>query len=258
MRKSITQAFVAVFCLTAFQACARKSEPLNSLDFTMPSAWAVLPDPPPPAIWEMGWDVDIFLIAPTAQIQAKSPQGLTAAAEKARKDTAGLASDLRPLGVVYAPLLRKDSLAEDARAAFEQYVTHHNRGRALVIVTSDASIAPALARLQSDTLLQSRFGGFLTDLPAEDAKALDAYCAGGLPELVPCRSSLPFSKVMGAVRAPLIGELVRTRMIRFRRHLEADVAKLAPPLGALEEVEVVEARSPGDTDEARESRRSPQ
>ncbi|KCZ94661.1 hypothetical protein [Hyphomonas johnsonii] len=241
----------------------RPAMALPAFDYRALDSWAATPAEVPPAVWMGGWGVDVFLVGPKQDLAAKSESELSRDVERARHQAGGLSQELAPVGPVYAPLYRAGESAPDLAAAFKNYLDTHNRGRAFVIATEHPLPASMLRELETDAALRERFGGFLRlTRPKGDSAQFQAVASGaGIAPFCPerltgdaCQPIVEIGRQDGNIivtePAPIGGE----QLAAFPDWLEANVAKTAEPLGALEEVEIIDIRRPGETDEQLEAR----
>lgn len=234
---------------------------LPAFDYRTNDSWATLPAEIPAPVWQGGWAVDVILIAPDTGLAPRSESELASQKMRAVAQAERMAESMAAVGPVYAPLFRKDSEQADLAAAFRQYIDNHNRGRAFVIATDHPLPAEAFVSLRADETLRARFGGFLRlareigsgdPFGAINASAeLKDYCPDQYAKLSDCQPVVRIGRQDGmmivAQDAPIGGD----GLTGLTSWLEANVAKTAEPLGSLEEVEIIEIRRPGDTDESR-------
>jgi hypothetical protein len=234
---------------------------VSPLTYTDYGSWAVIPKETPPAVWQEGWGIDVFLVDSTSELKGRTGQQLDKKEKNARLQGRMLEDGLTAIGPVYAPLYRADAKGDDLARAFLTYLKKHNHGRAIVIA-SDTSLPDALlSELELEPELMERFGGFyrLGKTPVEvmltedSGKSIDAYCPPHLTEGSMCVTDVATVHQGGfEILAPdsAVGEAVS----RFDEWLRANASPMAEPLGDLEEVEIVDIRRPGDTDERRAKR----
>ncbi|MCA8902466.1 MAG: hypothetical protein KDA53_14585 [Hyphomonas sp.] len=234
--------------------------PLSYSDY---GSWAVIPKESPEPVWTGGWAVDVFLIDEDSALKARSGAGLDKKEQFARLQGRMLEDGLSLIGPVYAPLYRSDAVGDDLSRAFRIYLKQHNRGRAFVIATNSEVPASVLSQLTGDADLTDRFGGFYrfgrtpsnvslvdTDGTAE-AAPVTAYCNAHLVDTGACVVDLTTVRKSGYdVLAPESG-LADAPVTGLAAWLSDNVAPMAEPLGDLEEVEIIDIRRPGDTDERR-------
>ncbi|HPF22878.1 MAG: hypothetical protein R3C08_03580 [Hyphomonas sp.] len=234
--------------------------PLSYSDY---ASWAVIPKETPPAVWSGGWAVDVFLVDDAASLKGRSGKQLNKVEQNARLQGRMLEDGLAAIGPVYAPLYRTDAKGDDLSRAFLVYLKQHNRGRAFVIATNSPLPDALLTELQRDPDLSERFGGFYRLAKRPDALTLiedtsktgESYCASHLIESGTCVHDVVTGRQGGfAVLAPDSG-LGADPAAAFLAWLEDNASQSAEPLGDLEEVEIVDIRRPGDTDESREKRK---
>ena len=235
--------------------------PLSYNDF---ASWAVVPKQTPAPVWQDGWAVDVFLVDDASELKGRSGKQLDRKEQAARLQGRMLEDGLSAIGPVYAPLYRANAKGDDLARAFLVYLKQHNRGRAFVIATDTSLPEALLAELRKDADLNERFGGFyrlgkhpealaLTEDPMETG---ETFCPQHLNETATCLHDIATIRRSGfAVLAPDSG-LGATPAADFLAWLEANAAPMAEPLGDLEEVEIVDIRRPGDTDESRRKRKN--
>lgn len=215
----------------------REPEDLPPYDYERADSWSALPETPPAPVWEAGWETDVILLAQTATAHRR-PEEYCAA--------------LAPVGPVYAPRLRQSDFGADAGKALQHYLEAHNRGRAFVIASNHPLPASVVPVINSDPMLRARFGGVLL-LDGQEIAFAQGVRAGsvcsdrfGAGEI--CAEPVELRRENGewtaAGETPLAGPVLGG----FEDWLNASAPKLAPPLGDLEDIEIVEIRRPGQTD----------
>ena len=230
---------------------------LEPLQYTEDSSWAALPVSKPAAVWEDGWGVDVFVILSSSGLKARNAQGLERRESLARRQAQAYKADLGGLGAIYTPLYRDAALPEDSLRAFETYLRTQNLGRGLIIAHDEVVPGPILERIASDASLQERFGGFLelagkaAETDEEQNSAIGQPCGGFRHTEEACRSRVNIAKSKGAFRVSQDGFPETHPIAAFREYLNANVGMMAEPLGQFEEVEIIDIRRPGDTDENR-------
>ena len=161
-------------------------------DYTDRSAWALFPEKETAGAWEEDWGVDVFFIHPTSYYsnsQWNAPIDDAEAHQRLLQEV--LPNHVQPFtgaGEIYAPLYRQATLisglnfAEDSRqalflaysdvlAAFDEYMAHHNRGRAVMLVGINQG------GLHAQRLLADRFQN-----PRMQERLVAAYLIGsGVP-----------------------------------------------------------------------------
>ena len=225
---------------------------LPSFDYAAADSWAERPELPPPAVWETGWDIDIVLLAGDAALETSDKESVQERRDEAAETLDDLAAAFDKVGPVYAPYLRAASVDEDITAALSQYLATDNRGRAFLIATDRPLPAAAVPAFEADALLRDRFGGVLY-FGKENAEA------GSVAEVVPasicsrrykpeegCVAIVDLNRAGGGYEVSG-GERLVNGLIQW---LNDYASKLAEPLGELEEVEIVDIRRPGETDDA--------
>ena len=136
---------------TPFQTYVPPAQP----DYSNREAWALAPETPPPGAWEDEWGVDVFFVHPTTYYSSKQWNApiddQDADRRLVREALPNHALPFARAGVVYAPRYRQPTLltelnfGEDSRqsillaytdikAAFDEYMDTHNRGRAIILV----------------------------------------------------------------------------------------------------------------------------
>ncbi|WP_321489626.1 hypothetical protein [uncultured Hyphomonas sp.] len=234
---------------------------VSPLSYTDYASWSVVPKETPPAVWKEGWGIDVFLVDSASELKGRSGKQLDKKEQKARLQGRMFEDGLSAIGPVYAPLYRADAKGDDLARAFLIYLRKHNQGRALVIASNTTLPDALLAEIEFEPDLEERFGGFYrlgkdpqsvtltegADQPAE------AYCPAHLTESGDCIRNVMTVRDSGfSVLAPESD--VAASATTFSEWLNANAAPMAEPLGDLEEVEIVDIRRPGDTDERREKR----
>lgn len=236
---------------------------ISPLSYSDYASWAVIPKEPPPAVWTDGWAVDVFLVDHSAELKARSGKQLDKREQNARLQGRMLEDGLAAIGPVYAPLFRTDAKGDDLARAFLTYLKQHNHGRAFVIAADTPLPAAMLDELQRDPDLTERFGGFYRlgkrpdslQLTEDLSESPTGFCAPHLVESGTCVTDVTTSRQGGfAVLAPQSG-LGETPAEAFLAWLQENASPAAEPLGDLEEVEIVDIRRPGDTDESRKKRK---
>jgi hypothetical protein len=235
---------------------------LPAFDYRSSDSWAALPAEMPPPVWEDGWAVDVILIGPGSGLDPASMSALDSQTERAKEQATRLAESLSAIGPVYAPLFRRAGEAEDLTASFNRYITDKNRGRAFVIATDHSLPIEALVPLKEDASLRERFGGFLRLVRAkaqDDAflavdtspEDLQSYCPERMTASQSCQPVVKIGRQDGMMIVAQDTPIGGQNLVDFTDWLEANVAKTAEPLGSLEEIEIIDIRRPGDTDESR-------
>ena len=230
---------------------------ISPLSYNDYASWAVIPKETPPAVWAGGWAVDVFLVDDAASLKGRSGKQLDQKEQNARLQGRTLEDGLSAIGPVYAPLYRAEAKGDDLARAFLIYLNQHNQGRAFVIAANTTLPPALLGELQLDPSLSERFGGFYrlgkhpeTLLLTEDQiEAPTAFCAPHLVESGTCVNNLTTTREGGFAVLTSDSGLGQTPMAEFLAWLEENAAPAAEPLGDLEEVEIVDIRRPGDTDE---------
>jgi len=232
---------------------------VSPLSYTDYASWSVVPKETPPAVWQDGWATDVFLVDSASELKGRTGKQLDKKEQNARLQGRMLEDGLSAIGPVYAPLYRADAKGDDLARAFLIYLRKHNHGRALVIASDTALPDALLAELELEPELMERFGGFyrigkkpetlsLTDNPET---SVETYCPSHLTESAACVKDITTVRKGGfAVLAP--DSSVTESAAAFGEWLNANASPMAEPLGDLEEVEIVDIRRPGDTDERRE------
>ena len=235
-------------------------EPLSYTDY---ASWAVIPKENPPAVWTNGWAVDVFLVDSTSELKGRSGKQLDKREQNARLQGRMLEDGLQAVGPVYAPLYRADAKSDDLARAFLIYLKKHNRGRALVIASDTPLPEALLNEIQQEPDLMERFGGFYrlgnqsqsVTLTEQPDQSIDSYCPAHLVESNACVQDVVTTRKSGfAVLSP--DSPLDDSAATFLGWLEANASPMAEPLGDLEEVEIVDIRRPGDTDERRAKKKS--
>ena len=236
---------------------------MSPLSYTDYASWAVIPKETPPAVWQDGWAIDVFLVDSASELKGRTGKQLDKTEQKARLQGRMLEDGLSAIGPVYAPLYRADARGDDLSRAFLIYLRKHNHGRALVIASDTPLPEAFLAEIELESDLMERFGGFYrigknpetVSLTEDGAPAVETYCPDHLTESGDCVRDVTTVRDGGfAVLAP--ESAVGDSAAAFGEWLKANASPMAEPLGDLEEVEIVDIRRPGDTDERREKRRN--
>ena len=235
---------------------------LPAFDYRTNDSWAALPPEMPPAVWAEGWAVDVILVGPDDGLAPRSQTQISSQTDRAVEQSRRLSESLSVIGPVYAPLYREANATADLSAALKSYLNDHNRGRAFVIAT-DHPLPPAmLAPILDDESLRERFGGFLRLTRARGDAALFssiaglentaskflAYCPPQYTEAETCQPVVEIGRQDGMMIVSQDEPIAGDNLTGYKEWLEANVAKTAEPLGALEEVEIIDIRRPGETD----------
>ena len=233
---------------------------LEPLQYTDDSSWAALPVASPPAVWTDGWGVDFFMILESAGLEARSAKGLERNEKRARRQAQTYKTQLGSLGAVYAPLYRDAAQGDDTARAFNTYLRTRNLGRGLVIVHDTEVPELVSLRLSQDPALRERFGGFLqlshassTD-ESKDAVNEDgaqSVCGGFVFPQNDCHTVLGVHKTNGTYSIAGDSFPGDHPITGFQQYLADNVGMMAEPFGEFEEVEIIDIRRPGDTDENR-------
>ena len=239
---------------------------LDPLKYNEDSSWSALPVEDPEPVWSGGWGVDVFLISEDSALRGTTQASLQKRELRGRRQAQAFKASLESAGEVYAPLYRANAVSDDVTRAFETYLRRDNRGRALIIAHDRPIPESILARLEQDASLRERFGGFLSisdtrnGIPPLHEAPKDAaadgtlsYCSDRLNEAESCQMVVPAQREKGVLVLTSEGTAGGDLVSGFPEWLEANVGKMAEPLGDFEEVEIVDIRRPGDTDESRES-----
>ncbi|MDX1291995.1 MAG: hypothetical protein R3265_04220 [Hyphomonas sp.] len=235
---------------------------LDPLKYAEDSSWSALPVEEPAPVWVEGWGVDVFLISEDSALKGRSQAGLQKRELRGRRQAQSLKASFDSIGEVYAPLYRDEATNDDLTRAFESYLRRDNRGRALIIA-HDMPIPDAiLARLEQDASLRDRFGGFLSisdtrdGIPPLESDMAQApveeplpYCNERLNQAASCQMVIPAHREKGLWTLTGEGTPGGELVASFPEWLEANVGKMAEPLGDFEEVEIVDIRRPGETDD---------
>jgi hypothetical protein len=184
---------------------------VSPLSYTDYASWSVVPKETPPAVWQDGWAMDVFLVDSTSELKGRTGKQLDKKEQNARLQGRMLEDGLSAIGPVYAPLYRADAKGDDLARAFLIYLRKHNHGRALVIASDTALPDALLAELKLEPELMERFGGFyrigkkpetlsLTDNPET---SVETYCPSHLTESDACVKDVTTVRKGGfAVLAP--------------------------------------------------------
>jgi hypothetical protein len=232
---------------------------VSPLSYTDYASWAVIPKEAPPAVWQDGWAIDVFLVSNASELKGRTGKQLDKKEQRARLQGRALEDGLLAIGPVYSPLYRADAKEDDLARAFLVYLKNHNHGRALVIASDTPLPGALLSEIQFEPDLIERFGGFYRIGKNPDSLALvedaeqsaDTYCPAHLVDSGDCVRNVATVREDGfAVLAP--DSAVGDSAAAFSEWLKSHASPMAEPLGDLEEVEIVDIRRPGDTDERRE------
>ena len=241
------------------------------------AGWLLRPDTPPPAVWDSGWGIDVFML-PARPARAGGPVVISPSDAERRSElverTEVLAEPLSGLGPVYVPNLRLPSPAArapdwgparaDLAAAFASYLETDNRGRAVLFAAPPGSepLLGALAAPLSEAPenVTVRMGGLVHFSGTTPVKPPQAICGPSIAER--CLVDIPVS----AVRAPLaflsprlpsawpaheiVSPVTARSALTVRREtvlawLDKNAAREAEPLGGFETIEVAPIRRPG-------------
>ena len=149
-------------------------------------------------------------------------------------------------GTVYAPYLRAATYEDDLASALNQYLSTDNRGRAFLIATDAPLPASVLPAFEADPLLKDRFGGLLAYGDARSGTGLaesvpaSAICSRRYVPEKGCTASVDVSRA-GRGYEMAGSEALTDGLIAW---LNDNAAKLAEPLGPLEEIEIIEIQRP--------------
>jgi hypothetical protein len=163
-------------------------------DYASKTAWAMMPDEPPPGAWETPWGVDVFFIHSTSAYAGDAwNEAIDNPVARARLDNRILPNQAAPFlkaGPVYAPRYREAALEaeidvgsdadgafeiayDDVLAAFDFYLKTYNRGRGVIVagVGQGGLYATRLVkdRFQSGDLKERLAAAYIIDaaLPAD-------------------------------------------------------------------------------------------
>ncbi|MBI1400475.1 hypothetical protein [Hyphomonas sp.] len=232
---------------------------LPTFDYASGDSWAVSPATPPPAVWEAGWDIDVLLLAREAALVSDDRSPLEKRRDKAAEGLSDLAAAFDPIGPVYAPYLRAATAQVDMAAATLAYFEESNRGRAFVIV-ADAPLPRVVTEaIIADPLLRDRFAGILyfgdVENPQRFAEGIEAasVCSRRYKPEDGCVIDIELRRSGGKADFAGDGAIGGRLVSGLIPWLNTRASKLAEPLGDFEEVEIVDIRRPGETDEAFEA-----
>ncbi|WP_291207737.1 hypothetical protein [Hyphomonas sp.] len=259
MNRKIVLALIAILLAVAVSAilwsmrdkAVATGPALPTFDYASADSWAERPELPPPAVWETGWDIDIVLLAGEAALEISDTQAIEKRRDEAAEKLHDLAGAFSKTGPVYAPYLRAATVDEDTAAALTHYLSTDNRGRAFLIATDRPLPASVLPLFESDPLLRDRFGGILLFGEANSGTGL---AEGVTPALICSRRYKADEGCVAPVQLRRSGsghqasggERLVNGLIPW---LNDNTSKLAEPLGELEEIEIIEIRRPGETDD---------
>jgi hypothetical protein len=211
---------------------------LPPYNYSLAESWDVKPTEEPAAVWEDGWAIDVVQLTTDTK---RKPEEVAAA--------------LSAIGPVYAPKLRKQHFGDDAAEALQQYLEENNHGRAFVIASNLPLPPSTVPLINADPMVRARFGGVLL---------LDGQVAPFAPGVNPasicsdrfgagevCAAAVELGKQDGEwVIKTQEGEPMGGPVIDgFAEWLHGSAPKLAEPLGDLEEIEIIDIRRPGQTDD---------
>jgi hypothetical protein len=259
MNRKIVLALIAALLAIAVSAIvwSMREKPvatgpaLPTFDYASEDSWAERPELPPPAVWETGWDIDVVLLASEAALEISEKDSLQERRDDAARTLGDMAAAFEKTGPVYAPYLRAATLEEDITAALSQYLTTDNRGRAFLIATDRPLPTSVVPTFEADILLRDRFGGVLfygeagPEGVAGDVVP-DSVCSRRYKADEGCVAVVDLRRAGGAYEASGGERLINGLIPWLNNH----TSKLAEPLGELEEVEIIDIRRPGETDEA--------
>ncbi len=238
-------------------------EAVAAPNYAAAEAWSHRPATPTKAVWDGGWDVDVFLISPSSAMVAAMPAKAANLRARAVTDAAGMAGDLGSVGQVYAPIYRDEARETDVQTALIHYLKSDSRGRAFVIALDAPLPQATFAAIDADPLIKQRFGGFFVLVPrAADLSVGDALsdfdvattpklCAGAAMEEQNCVRAVVVQKRSGRLTIDAEETGLNDWRAHFLASLESEADQLAMPLGEAEFIAPSDIRSPGDTDEAR-------
>jgi hypothetical protein len=216
--------------------------PLAELNYAEAASWAVRPANPPPAVWESGWALDVFVLNSAAAISSDAD-----AARKAAETSKAMAAAFSGLGEVYAPHLRETDTTADAARAFLAYLATDNRGRAFLIATDLPLPDEFVSAIAEDPLLRDRFAGVLTfgENPVagfSPSTETSSVCSRRYEAGSGCTLGVDIKRSGG--RYTLDGEAagggaLTSGLIAW---LNDNAARLAEPLGELEEIEIIDIK----------------
>ncbi|MFN3912021.1 hypothetical protein [Hyphomonas sp.] len=224
---------------------------LPTFDYAAPDSWALKPSPRPPAVWEGVWDIDVVLLASEAAMVANDRIALETRRDDAAETLRDLAAVFEPAGPVYAPYLRAANPDADISAAVLTYLAADNRGRAFVVATDAPLPADVIAAIEADPLLRDRFAGVLFfGERGETGAQAPMVCSRRYKPEDGCVVDVDLRRNGGRISLASDGPVGGRLIDGFIPWLNERASKLAEPLGELEEVEIVEIRRPGETDDA--------
>lgn len=236
---------------------------VSPLSYTDYSSWAVIPKETPAAVWQDGWAIDVFLVSNASELKGRSGKQLDSKEQKARLQGRAFEDGLSAIGPVYSPLYRAGAKEDDLGRAFLVYLKNHNHGRALVIASDTPLPTALLSELKFEPDLMERFGGFYRIGKNPDSLALvedadqsaDAYCPAHLVDSGDCVKNVAINREKG-IAVLALDSAVGNSAAAFSEWLQSNASPMAEPLGDLEEVEIVDIRRPGDTDERRDKKKN--
>lgn len=238
----IAAIFAVIAAGAAFVVWQQSSKPapepvlLAPYDYALDASWAAKPATPPPAVWEDGWAIDVVLLE-----------------SQARRDTEELSEALSEIGPVYAPHIRAAHAGEDYSDGLQAYLEAHNNGRAFVIATNLTMPASAAAVINSDPMVRARFGGILMlpglEAPFGEGVNASSVCSDRFGAGEVCATPVEVRRADGVWTIAGDGPAGGVVVDGFMGWLNTTAPKMAEPLGPLEEVEIIDIRRPGQTDD---------
>jgi hypothetical protein len=219
-----------------------------TFDYAAQDSWAVKPDPPPPAVWETGWEVDVVILSAGAALEVSDKVALRNRRDNAAGQLEDLGAAFDRIGPAYAPYLREASLDADMAAALSAYIATRNRGRAFLIATDHPLPATLVPAFESDALVRDRFGGVLfygeSGPGLAEGVTSAAICSRRYKPETGCVAAVDVRRAGGRYEISGGGALTNGLVNWLNDH----TSKLAEPLGDLEEIEIIEIRKPGETE----------
>lgn len=207
--------------------------------------WAYRAQNGPEPVWKTGWTTDVVLILNDAGIEASSEKQLASRTERAKKQASALATDLDTIGYTFAPLYRRANADDDQSKALMAYLSA-NQGRAFFIAT-DVPLSPQMLAPIEALGATDRFGGYIL---IGDVNFTPSPCPTWSDN---CTTTLPVIREEKLLRINSEANLNSDEgLFGFQNWLADNLSPMAEPFGDFEEVEVIDIRRPGDTDEARE------
>lgn len=266
---------------TAIIGGGTPSSPVT-LDYDDRTSWSAFPEELPPGAWTSPWGVDAFIVASPPNIahaKGRIPADLPLAASDYAGRVATLSAIIPETVGVYAPAYHAPSpansksrnrdlvpeVAGDLGAAFDTYLEQSNRGRAILLIATDASLpfADMLVERLQESDLRDRFAGLVlfdaANLPVLERPTVP-ICSPALEEaclqIVPLSTAgLPFGFLkpqlpdyrgdQAVIDPDEAASTLSVRVGMVSAWLDENAPKPAEPLGDFEEIEIAPIYRPG-------------